>query len=534
MFKGPDNQGSFFDTEYLCAQLIAPDSFYRKFREIVAPLIKDDDFAEMYCQNNGRPPLSPSLMALATIIQSYRGFSDREMEAACMFDIQVKYALGLKLDERPFDHSSLGDFRERLLKNGREKEIFDRVLDHLIKAGLVRKDEIQRIDATHIIADVAIPTIVVLIKKGIFNVLKPLKTRYPQVYEQCARDIHIADYSKQKINHEVAGRMEFEKRRRRLVEVVAEAKTVIEYTREVTDREIVGRIGILKRIINENTQPDADGSVKELLFKDKPGHRGDMLVSPVDEDARYGAKSITKKFMGFKANVTESVESRIITNIKPMPGNRPDGETAVETVVEAQERHGFAPPKVIADTAYSDGEYRKKLGERGIALVAPLREPNKRTRDIFPKSMFKYDEAAKTLTCPQGVTTKAAWVDRARDIHTFHFPMSKCKVCPVQKQCTRTKEGRRTVGIGATNAELRAAEIYNATPEFKRDMRLRPAIEGKLSELKRWHGLTRARFRGLVKLGLQCYFAAAVVNIKRWFKLITGSSPGLRAAPGAA
>ena len=119
-----------------------------------------------------------------------------------------------------------------------------------------------------------------------------------------------------------------------------------------------------------------------------------------------------------------------------------------------------------------------------------------------------------------------------RDIRTFHFPMSKCNVCPVQKQCTRTKEGRRTVGIGPSNAELRAAEIYNATPEFKADMKLRPAIEGKLSELKRYHGLTRARFRGLVKLGLQCYFTAVVVNIKRWFKLLAGASPGL--CPAAA
>lgn len=52
-------------------------------------------------------------------------------------------------------------------------------------------------------------------------------------------------------------------------------------------------------------------------------------------------------------------------------------------------------------------------------------------------------------------------------------------------------------------------------------MRLRPAIEGKLSELKRYHGLTRARYRGLKKVGLQFYFTAAAVNIKRLIKLIT-------------
>jgi len=50
-------------------------------------------------------------------------------------------------------------------------------------------------------------------------------------------------------------------------------------------------------------------------------------------------------------------------------------------------------------------------------------------------------------------------------------------------------------------------------------MKLRQAVEGKLSELVRYHGMRRARYRGLTKLGLQCYFAALAVNIKRWIKL---------------
>ena len=86
--------------------------------------------------------------------------------------------LGLKLNERPFDHSSLGDFRKRLLENGKEREIFDRILSHLVKQGLIEKDEIQRIDATHVIADIAIPTMVTLVKKGIYEILKSLKRKH--------------------------------------------------------------------------------------------------------------------------------------------------------------------------------------------------------------------------------------------------------------------------------------------------------------------------------------------------------------------
>jgi len=40
MLKEPDNQGSFFDASCLCERLIPPDSFYRKFKEVVALLCR--------------------------------------------------------------------------------------------------------------------------------------------------------------------------------------------------------------------------------------------------------------------------------------------------------------------------------------------------------------------------------------------------------------------------------------------------------------------------------------------------------------
>ena len=43
-----------------------------------------------------------------------------------------------------------------------------------------------------------------------------------------------------------------------------------------------------------------------------------------------------------------------------MPGNRPDGQTMVEAVTE-QKNHELTPVKVIGDTAYGDGGYRKDL-----------------------------------------------------------------------------------------------------------------------------------------------------------------------------
>ena len=149
-------QRSFYDADQVCEQLIPPDSFYRKFRAVVAPLIQDEQFAAMYCPDTGRPAIPPSLLACATILQFHRNLSDREMERAAAYDIEVKYALGLRLDARPFDHSSLGDFRQRLLANGQEKAVFDQILQRLVDTGLIARNELQRIDATHVMGDQAV------------------------------------------------------------------------------------------------------------------------------------------------------------------------------------------------------------------------------------------------------------------------------------------------------------------------------------------------------------------------------------------
>lgn len=49
MLTPTDPLRSFYDADQICEQLIPPDSFYGKFREIVAALTTDTQFAPMYC-----------------------------------------------------------------------------------------------------------------------------------------------------------------------------------------------------------------------------------------------------------------------------------------------------------------------------------------------------------------------------------------------------------------------------------------------------------------------------------------------------
>ena len=62
-------------------------------------------------------------------------------------------------------------------------------------------------------------------------------------------------------------------------------------------------------------------------------------------------------------------------------------------------------------------------------------------------------------------------------------------------------------------------------PEVIAAQRERPKVERKFAELKRYHGLVRARYCGLVKVGIQAIMAAITCNLKRMVKLLF---PGAR------
>lgn len=298
------NQATLFDVDYYCSSLIPKDSFFRRFRDLVGPLITNEMFKELYCHTNGRPPISPALLAKSMLLQYHMNLSDRELERACQFDLEVKFALGLRIDERPFDHSSLGDFRERLLKSGKEKEIFDRIVETLISNNLISKKEVQRIDATHIIADIALPNMVGMVKKSTFEVLKKLKKYRPDKYKDLSVKFTEEDYCSQRINDDGPGRFDIEKRAERLIRYVNDARNLLNSTKDLeSDANFKKPIRVLKTILRENIE---DTEAKEIDSKHKPSNR---IVSPIDIDAKAGAKSKFKKFIGYKTNITSANNS---------------------------------------------------------------------------------------------------------------------------------------------------------------------------------------------------------------------------------
>ncbi len=86
---------------------VGKDTFYGLLAALRDQLFSDDDFAEIYCPDNGRDSVPPSLLTTALLLQTYDRVSDAEAKARADFDIRLKVALGIEVEDRPFAKSTL-------------------------------------------------------------------------------------------------------------------------------------------------------------------------------------------------------------------------------------------------------------------------------------------------------------------------------------------------------------------------------------------------------------------------------------------
>jgi transposase len=134
-------------------QHLAADSAYRLVGDVLYAVLHDTDFADLY-HAEGKPAVSPVLLAFVTAFQAFENMSDRAAANAVRTRLDWKYALHLPLDDAGFDASVLCEFRQRLLDHQAETRIFEAVLAQLQAQGLLKRRGTQRSDSTHVLAAV--------------------------------------------------------------------------------------------------------------------------------------------------------------------------------------------------------------------------------------------------------------------------------------------------------------------------------------------------------------------------------------------
>ena len=66
-------QQGMFEADTLYGEFVGRRTFYGYLASQRYELFGDADFATLYCENNGRPSVPPSLLATALVLQTYDG-----------------------------------------------------------------------------------------------------------------------------------------------------------------------------------------------------------------------------------------------------------------------------------------------------------------------------------------------------------------------------------------------------------------------------------------------------------------------------
>jgi transposase len=154
------------DTMYL--DFVGRDSFYGFLATQRSLIFCDEDFVDLYCLDNGRNSVPPSLMATVLLLQAHDRVSDEEAKNRADYDMRWKVALGIELDERPFAKSTLQLFRAQLILHDKARQVFTKSLDFARQTGYLKHRKIKAVlDTTFILGAGAVKDTYNLLADGI-------------------------------------------------------------------------------------------------------------------------------------------------------------------------------------------------------------------------------------------------------------------------------------------------------------------------------------------------------------------------------
>jgi len=479
-----DTQRSFFDARSL-PHRVPDDSFYGRMGAVSDVLFPDDDLATMYCLDNGRPSLPPSLMNGVLLLQFHDDVSDEEAVQRTMYDLRWKVALDLPLDFPGFHPTSLTKYRDRLSKNGQERYGFNRFIAVGREAGFIPDRITLLTDTTNVKGAGAVQDTYTLLRKGLRKLLRAAGFQVPG--KRRGLSPRIRDLVERYVDQDRKADIDWADPQQRLSQLqvlIEDVETALELAAEQSDNDEVRYLGwLLTKILGDDIVTDDEGQSRI-----GQGTAPDRIISISEPEMRHGRKSKAHRFDGFKVVVSTEQSSELILDIADVTASGSDGAHLMPTIVRTEAEAKVTVERAIGDGAYGSGKNRAASAERDepIDLVSPLAKPSD---PEVHKSAFQIDLEAQTATCPQGhtVTGKPGPKQDGRPTWLFTFPRATCEACPLFERCVRSKKTGRTVRAGPYEAYLQEARARQQTDKFDTDYRFRPAVERKIGELVR-HG----------------------------------------------
>ncbi|WP_461391917.1 IS1182 family transposase [Desulfosporosinus fructosivorans] len=460
--------------------IVPKDNLLRKIKENIDFSFVNPMLREQYCENFGRPATEPEIMFKLMFLKKLYDLSDEQLVQNAYVNMAYKYFLDLDPEDGMIDSSLMTKFRKTRITEDILEEMLKETIRQAIDKGIIKSNTII-VDSTHTEAAVRPKKVTQVLRdlskqlrKEIYKTMYDLSDKFPE------KPIETAELSEE-----------------------------IEYTSrllESTEKEVI-------ECANPKIK-DIYDRIKELLDTDRIRE----IRSKDDEDARFGHKTPTSTFFGYKNHIAMT-EERIITGIEVTSGEAPDGKQ-LETLVEKSKKNGIEVKEVVGDMAYVSKDNLEYCGEK-ITLIAKS-NPMIAGLAVPKNDGFEYNKDAGTMQCPAGelaMRTDKKELESGNTFYSYIFSKKKCKNCPLQNSCSAIHKSQNRYSVTVLNQQNKVRLEFELTEEFSRRLEVRYRIEEKNGELKQAHGLRKADSMGLAAMRLQTFFTAFTVNIKRIVKL---------------
>jgi IS5 family transposase len=502
---------TFFD-DYIWQNFIPKDHKLVKIKEFldldfIDPLVKDAYNNE---NRTGRNPIDPKILFMVCLLEHFENLSDVEA-AKKIYEVPLyRYFIGLGPEDNIPDDSTISYFRTQRMGEKKFKEAFNKIINQLFEAGLI-DGKIQSQDATDMRGDIAILDVFGLLNKCRENVLRALKRLDNNLYERWVKeyDFKVAVNPRDKQKH-------FEE----LIIVCQKLyQESLKHRKLLKDKKFHHEIIILNRAISERKDEYFDKEGKKQ--KKKEERITGKMINPSDTDVSWGAKSDKNYFAGYKVESNLDHKYGIITAVEVEKAGHGEEKAASLLLKQQKENINITPEHFVADAKYDYGDTRVELRSIGAKnLYIPL-VPTKHKEKGFKLDEFEFKEG--NLICPAGYCSEGFCINESKLGFEFRFNKKVCAICKLRKECTTAKTSGRRVLIVSSQLERKASISFNAADEYGIVMRAeRYKIEPRQADLKRNHGLKRARYRGLCRVRIQTYLAVIASNLKKWFKYTIG------------
>ena len=267
-----------------------------------------------------------------------------------------------------------------------------------------------------------------------------------------------------------------------------------------------------------------------------PAEAKEVLESPLfieqrgirslsDKEARVGRKSHTQHFFGYKFEYCMTTEG-IITAIGVHDGAYVDGKD-FDKLCEFTTSAGLKMSEFFGDKAYFRPDILNKLKDLDATAFIPVSASSYKVDE----ELYSYNKDSDQWFCKYGneteKKTKSKQSKRGKEYETYNYSFKKdqCKNCPHRDECiSKARTARKILKVSVNAPEYYEYSQFEKTEEFRQKYRERSGIERKNAEMKRFHGLARAKGYGLRSVSLQAKFTAIAVNLKRIAKIVSSSN----------